>query len=360
MQNDPGADHPGPPIANAPSSAATTTAPSNKRKKKKEKALSMKAQVAAYNAGTLDEAGYAAWAGPEAEAALAIKSSGGLSLADVQHLLQHVLIGTPPVNNHFEVAHAPLVRKAVVVLCHGISATLLEQHPSLMQKIRSSMGEPVEMLTRKYPCSVAPNWFSHAVLNLPVTRQDLQERKRGYGRVRFPRPMEFYLHDEEVLLKNGFPWPETTGQVPDGYEETREAPAGVMNPQRLVACDCEMVRVASGLALARCTLLAEDGQVLMDEYVKPNETILDYNTRWSGITPQEMAMARMGLTEARARVLELVPKNTILVGHSLENDLRAMRVVHRKVLDTSLLYPHAQVRQASSWCAYIGRAHKER
>lgn len=31
-------------------------------------------------------------------------------------------------------------------------------------------------------------------------------------------------------------------------------------------------------------------------------------------------------------------KDTILIGHSLENDLNALRIVHDKVIDTSVLF----------------------
>lgn len=40
------------------------------------------------------------------------------------------------------------------------------------------------------------------------------------------------------------------------------------------------------------------------------------------------------------RFFELANTETILIGHSLESDLKAMRLVHKRVVDTSLLYPH--------------------
>ena len=45
----------------------------------------------------------------------------------------------------------------------------------------------------------------------------------------------------------------------------------------------------------------------------------------------------------QARFFELVCSRTLLVGHSLENDLKALRVVHAKVLDTAVLFPHPKV-----------------
>lgn len=38
--------------------------------------------------------------------------------------------------------------------------------------------------------------------------------------------------------------------------------------------------------------------------------------------------------------LKLVYKETILVGHSLENDLLALRISHRLAIDTAVLYKH--------------------
>lgn len=38
--------------------------------------------------------------------------------------------------------------------------------------------------------------------------------------------------------------------------------------------------------------------------------------------------------------LKLVYKETILVGHSVENDLLALKISHNRVIDTAVLYKH--------------------
>lgn len=40
--------------------------------------------------------------------------------------------------------------------------------------------------------------------------------------------------------------------------------------------------------------------------------------------------------------LQLVHKETILVGHSLENDLLALKISHDLVIDTAVLYKHSR------------------
>lgn len=297
---------------------------------------------------------YRAAVGEDASPSATVKSDVGLSYADVQRLLQFIFAKGPPPTNRWAVQHAPLIRNAVVVMCCGVSMALYEEKPWIMQQTAECMGKPVEMLTRKSPCTVSSDWFTHALFNVSPTREQSKDVKARLERMRFPKPIDFYVASLDQLRKNQFPLPNEDGTLPEGFlctESTGGAKAGARAKKgpgssgpthRIVACDCEMVRCASGLALARLTLMGEKGQVLLDEFVRPDEPILDYNTRWSGITAKEMAAAKMGLEEARKRVMAIVSAETVLVGHSLENDLRCMRIVHTRVIDTSLLYPHRE------------------
>ncbi len=64
----------------------------------------------------------------------------------------------------------------------------------------------------------------------------------------------------------------------------------------------------------------------------------------AGITPQMMKGVMTTLSQIQQRVLKFVGPETLLVGHSLENDLRVLKLVHLKNLDTAILYPHARVK----------------
>lgn len=46
------------------------------------------------------------------------------------------------------------------------------------------------------------------------------------------------------------------------------------------------------------------------------------------------------LSDVVQRVRALLTPSALLVGHSLENDLNAMRMLHGRILDTVALYPH--------------------
>ena len=108
----------------------------------------------------------------------------------------------------------------------------------------------------------------------------------------------------------------------------------------LVAIDCEMCETEEGFELARVSAVAPDGSVLLDELVRPARRVLNYHTRFSGITAEKLEGVETTLEQARERLLELVHAETVLVGHALENDLRALRLLHSRVVDTGVLYPH--------------------
>lgn len=46
------------------------------------------------------------------------------------------------------------------------------------------------------------------------------------------------------------------------------------------------------------------------------------------------------LREVQAILLSMFNANTILIGHSLESDLKALKLIHSVVVDTSVLFPH--------------------
>ena len=108
--------------------------------------------------------------------------------------------------------------------------------------------------------------------------------------------------------------------------------------RKIFALDCEMVQSSRGTELARCTLVDATGTVILDTLVKPARPVVDYCTRWSGVDARSLRDVKTTLTQAQAALLLLVSAEDLLIGHSLDNDLRALKVVHLKCADTSLLY----------------------
>ena len=134
-------------------------------------------------------------------------------------------------------------------------------------------------------------------------------------------------------------------------------------PPRVFAMDCEMVVTSLGLELARITIVELNGieevsfedmhskntppikvktTTVFDELVKPENTIKDYVTKHSGISAKMMESVSTRLPQIQMALLEFLKPHDILIGHSLENDLRAARFVHPNVVDTALLFRPAR------------------
>ncbi|EAA27108.2 hypothetical protein GE21DRAFT_9570 [Neurospora crassa] len=110
-----------------------------------------------------------------------------------------------------------------------------------------------------------------------------------------------------------------------------------------VAIDCEM-GVSSDFEseLIRLSLIDYfSGQVLIDRLVRPNVPMQHMNTRYSGVTRQDLQNAIRngtciigGLEEARKEVWKFVGPQTVVIGHSVRNDLSALRWIHNRCVDS--------------------------
>ncbi|KAK9426150.1 hypothetical protein SUNI508_12511 [Seiridium unicorne] len=151
---------------------------------------------------------------------------------------------------------------------------------------------------------------------------------------------------------------------------------------RAVCFDCEMGYTVRGMELIRLTAVSwPSGDELLDVLVYPVGEYIDLNTRYSGVRPEDMAEAERWKqgddpaptiipssdpTKPPQRKLKIVPSprdarnlffslispDIPLVGHGLENDLNALRVVHPLIVDTILLFPHKRglpIRNGLKW-----------
>lgn len=90
----------------------------------------------------------------------------------------------------------------------------------------------------------------------------------------------------------------------------------------------------------RVTVINHKNDVLYDTFVKPKNEVVDYNTMWSGITEEDLQNVTTTLEDVHNHLLKIIPASSILVGQSLESDLKALRMIHENIIDTSILYPH--------------------
>lgn len=141
----------------------------------------------------------------------------------------------------------------------------------------------------------------------------------------------------------------------------------------IYALDCEMCFTGCGLELAKVTIIRSDGNLHYESFVRPERDIVDYNTRFSGITEKDLnieshssssyGMRRAStasnssasstsssnsynprtvktIQEVQNDILKFIFEDTILIGHSIENDLKALKLMHQSIIDTSIVFPH--------------------
>lgn len=134
-------------------------------------------------------------------------------------------------------------------------------------------------------------------------------------------------------------WDYTDYENLRGYVKTLPKDIPV-EEQGVYALDCEMCYTTQGLELTRITVIDQDCSVVYETLVKPQNPIIDYNTRFSGITEENMEGVTTSLLDVQATLLTMFSDKTVLVGHSLESDFKALRLLHDTVVDTSVMFPH--------------------
>lgn len=129
----------------------------------------------------------------------------------------------------------------------------------------------------------------------------------------------------------------------------------------VAALDCEMVYSTGGFRVARVSVVDGSGQEVFDEVIKMDDGVdvmyvalfayhllflklspsrRDLNTRFSGISEEKYASASRTLASVREALNALIDTQTILIGHALDNDLKTLRIIHHRCIDTAILFPH--------------------
>ncbi|KAI0638158.1 ribonuclease H-like protein [Trametes polyzona] len=152
-------------------------------------------------------------------------------------------------------------------------------------------------------------------------------------------PHVFYESNPEDLHRR-HAFTHTRPPADSGGESSAAGPDTALD---VVALDCEMIYTTGGMRVARVSVVDSAGKEIFDEYVRMDDgvEVIDYNTRFSGITPEHLSGASLSLASIRRSMDAFINSRTIIIGHALENDLKTLRMIHHRCVDTAVLFPHS-------------------
>ncbi|KAF2073062.1 hypothetical protein CYY_005617 [Polysphondylium violaceum] len=264
-----------------------------------------------------------------------------ITIKDIQHYIQWLMlrfkIGNP---SWILTKQSPLIHK-VVVANIGAFSSLMHTKLSLLtgKEIFSSTFRQEQKIELHLPNHnhVYDSLWNVKIQNKEKTDELLKEK--------VIEPKSFYMLSDDELIENGYlgmrdmkeGWAYT--KYEDEQEEQAAEGADKNDDYEMLAIDCEMCRTCEGLELARISIINENKKVVLDEFVLPENPILDYLTQYSGITKKTLDNVTNRVSDIHKKLEKLITSKTILIGHSLENDLKAMKYIHKRVIDTSVLFP---------------------
>uniref|UniRef100_A0A1I8AKV5 Exonuclease domain-containing protein n=1 Tax=Steinernema glaseri TaxID=37863 RepID=A0A1I8AKV5_9BILA len=191
--------------------------------------------------------------------------------------------------------------------------------------------------------------FWEALCNVPVSPMlELQEHLKTHPDVREKIEKGLGNGDDLKLklvntvdqnIRFHYPFPNYTEVGGLEIMPSREKYKKLTPNSPLYAIDCEMCVTTGGQSeLTRISIVDEKGTVVLDTLVKPSREITDYVTKYSGITATMMHNVTTTLSDVQKALVHLLPPDAILVGHSLEFDLKTLRFSHPFCIDVSLIY----------------------
>ncbi|KAG0252039.1 hypothetical protein DFQ27_008319 [Actinomortierella ambigua] len=293
------------------------------------------------------------------------KNSGKIGLKDLRELVVYLLTETPTlpwimVKNKFN------IKKVLMLYVGGLDPEFFhidslseeaEQPVAWVQKATS--GPVCEMkrlqeffdylsVTRAGGDKFRIHSPMSTLLHVPLSNSEKLKREAAKLKIgKEQKKPEYYMLSLSDLKEAEFPLPSYLGNnepLEEGWTETPKISKTTLEPipKKILAMDCEMVRTTVGTELARVTIVDDKNETVYDELVMPENPVVDYLTQFSGMTPARLEGVTTRLAEVQKKFQEIVDYNTILVGHSLENDLRVLKTAHPFIVDTSKIYHHTR------------------
>lgn len=262
----------------------------------------------------------------------------------------HASLSPSPVKEKlFKIINQNKVQQVVVCFAGGILPTNLlpASGSSSFPKLSANMSK--HFLSQLPGSKEALYLPLQGITAIPLTRKERNDLTESLKATKIT--ITDLLMSSDQLVQNGYP------QRGEGWQQT----VAFEHPGLTIfGLDCEFCRAESGHVLTRISLVNFDQQVVFDLLVKPDQEILDYATKYSGITAEILQGVDTTLAQVQKLILETVSCSDILVGHSLESDLGVLKIVHERVVDTLVIFEHVRGPPAKPSLKYLAQKYLNR
>ncbi|CAH1795255.1 unnamed protein product [Owenia fusiformis] len=278
-----------------------------------------------------------------------------LYVGDIQHLVTETVIAE---YSSYKPRWCKLLRpnkvKHTAVICvSGLSMDDYKKHEECFKKTNSLFSMKSEVLNPSlYGNTVTEEMFMFPKSNRLLAKQNLKKFKYTGNDVKsadtpgamkqclaegdaFPRTSLLLSHVE--MAEENIPLPTDANKV-RMYKYTNEKYEPCVDTSPLFGIDCEMCRTKAGQEVTRVSVVNEKLETVYDTLVKPFNRIIDYVTRYSGITKKMLDPVTIRLSDVQRKIQEILPADAILCGQSISSDLHAIKMFHPYIIDTSVIY----------------------
>ncbi|CAL8124286.1 unnamed protein product [Orchesella dallaii] len=297
-----------------------------------------------------------------------------LLFSDIQHLLTYAYGGNElvlPPSRWCTLQKPNRLAQIIVLVVDGLGLNEFihnEEHFPLTMDIFGSQKDTNNRAIIEF---LSPHWYgmrleSELMSWSVINKKDLPDNPQGFDQVLKQLSTVFPIDLENVqeqtppkedtfprnslilslakLIQESYPLPipanSTTREVKHFVPSCdKYNPVGLGS--KMYSIDCEMCEAENNnQALTKIAIVDEGLNVVYETFVKPKERIIDYRTRWSGVTKEMIDPVCTTVEDVQSRVREIVAQapDCIFIGQSLNCDLQAIRMTHPYVIDTSVIF----------------------
>jgi len=273
-----------------------------------------------------------------------------LKVYDLHQLILWILQCNVAAPKWIQVRHKHAVRQVVLIQVDGLTKDNATPLPVFQNIFTTKHCYPLRIETSIFSVNgVSENYLKVDMNKILKKKADSSYRGRSWS-------LENFLLSKAEMRANLYP-KEDQPEYKDFLNTKDWSEAKV--PHDLLAIDCEMVQTSQGLELCQCSVVDVEGNTLMNHHVKPRREIICYYTKWSGVSAETLNGVTRRVEDIQDELRRWITNKTILVGHSLENDLKALQIIHHRVIDTAILFPH-QIGRRKYSLKYLAKRYLKR